>query len=56
MTNAKQNIYGSSIGRIAFVINQIKGNIKKIIRDNVISILFRNTIHHIFPYNQKYCS
>ena len=24
------------------------------IRDDVVSILFRNTIHHIFPYNQKY--
>ena len=53
-TNAKQKICGSSTERIAFVINQIRGNIKKMIRDDVVSILFRNTIHHIFPYNQKY--
>ena len=53
-TNAKQKICGSSTERIAFVINQIRGNIKKMIRDDVVSILFRNTIHQIFPYNQKY--
>ena len=50
-TNAKQKICGSPIERIAFVTNQIRGIIKKMTRDNVISILFRNTIHHIFPYN-----
>ena len=33
---------------IAFVVNQIRGNIKKMIRDNFISILFRNIIHHIY--------
>ena len=45
---------GSPKERIAFVINQIRGSIKKMTRDDVISILFRNTIHHILPYNQKY--
>ena len=30
---------------IAFVVNQIRGNIKKMIRDNFISILFRNIIY-----------
>ena len=33
---------------IEFVVNQIRGNIKKMIRDNFISILFRNIIHHIY--------
>ena len=33
---------------IAFVENQIRGNIKKMIRDNFISILFRNIVHHIY--------
>ena len=42
--------------RIEFVINLIRGNIKKMIRDDVISILFRNIIHHIFPYNKEYSS
>ena len=47
-TNAKQKICGSSTERIAFVINQIRGNIKKMIRDDVVSILFRNTIIRYF--------
>ena len=33
---------------IAFVVNQTRGNIKKTIRGNFISILFRNIIHHIY--------
>ena len=33
---------------IAFVVNQTRGNIKKVIRGNFISILFRNIIHHIY--------
>ena len=33
---------------IAFVVNQTRGNIKKMIRGNFISILFRNIIHHIY--------
>ena len=53
-TNTKQKICGSSTEIIAFVINQIRGNIKKMIRDDVISILLRNIIHQIFPYNEKY--
>ena len=52
--SAEQNICGSSIERIAFAMNQIRGNIKEMIRDDLISILFGDTIHHIFPYNQKY--
>ena len=50
----KEKICDSSTERIAFVINQIRGNIKKMMRDDFVSILFRNTIHPIFPYNQKY--
>ena len=53
-TNAKQKICGSSIERMEFFINQIRGNIKKMIRDDVIGIFFTNTIHHMSPYNQKY--
>ena len=33
---------------IAFVVHQTRGNIKKMIRGNFISILFRNIIHHIY--------
>ena len=33
---------------IVFVVNQTRGNIKKTIRGNFISILFRNIIHHIY--------
>ena len=33
---------------ITFVVNQIRGNIKKMISDNFISILFKNIIHHIY--------
>ena len=33
---------------IAFVVNQTRGNIKKMMRGNFISILFRNIIHHIY--------
>ena len=33
---------------IAFVVNQTRGNIKKTIRGNFTSILFRNIIHHIY--------
>ena len=33
---------------IAFVVNQTRRNIKKMIRGNFISILFRNIIHHIY--------
>ena len=47
----KEKICDSSTERIAFVKNQIRGNM---MRDDVVSILFRNTIHQIFPYNQKY--
>ena len=36
--------------KIAFVINEIRGNIKKMIRNDVIT----NIIHHIIPYIQKY--
>ena len=55
-TNAKQKTYGFSTEIKAFAINQIRGNIKKMILDDVISRLFRfrSTIHQIFPYNQKY--
>ena len=34
-TNVKQQICGSSIERMAFVINQIRENIKKMIRDDI---------------------
>ena len=51
--NAKQKNCGSSIERIVLVIDQSRKNIKKMIRDDVISMLFGNIIHHIFPYNQK---
>ena len=33
---------------IEFVVNQTRGNIKKMIRGNFISILFRNIINHIY--------
>ena len=33
---------------IVFVVNQTRGNIKKMIHGNFISILFRNIIHHIY--------
>ena len=51
-TNVKQKNCGSSIETIAFVTNQIRGKIKKMIRDDIIRILFRNIIHHILPYPQ----